>query len=188
MRDTNLRLRPPREKLELSLDGRRIASIVVGALVILAVVFVLGLNVGKQMAARQADATHPGNLEELDRAPAPGAAVKEDALTFHDRLTKDAPPSLPPAPRPEPRPKPEPAAAPPPEPPAPSPAPEQAPARAEALPEAEPEAPSRPAAAAKPWTVQLAASQDRAEAERLASRFARLNPRIEEAEVAGKGL
>jgi cell division septation protein DedD len=35
--------------------------------------------------------------------------------------------------------------------------------------------------------VQLAASQDRAEAERLATRFAALNPRIEEADVPGKG-
>jgi cell division septation protein DedD len=39
----------------------------------------------------------------------------------------------------------------------------------------------------KPWTVQLAAAQDRGEAERIATRFAALNPRIEEAEVPGKG-
>ncbi len=39
----------------------------------------------------------------------------------------------------------------------------------------------------KAWTVQLAASQDRGEAERIAARFAALNPRIEEAEVPGKG-
>ncbi|HEY6003380.1 MAG TPA: SPOR domain-containing protein, partial [Anaeromyxobacter sp.] len=40
---------------------------------------------------------------------------------------------------------------------------------------------------AKPWTVQLAAAQDRTEAERLAAKFSSLNPRIEEAEVPGKG-
>src|SRR5512143_664646 len=101
MRDLNPRVRP-REKFELSLDGRQIASIVVGALVILAVVFVLGLNVGKQVATRQAEAARAGDLDALDRAPAPPAPVKEDALTFHDRLTKEAPPSLPPAPKADP--------------------------------------------------------------------------------------
>jgi cell division septation protein DedD len=35
--------------------------------------------------------------------------------------------------------------------------------------------------------VQLAASQDRADAERTATRFASLNPRIEAADVPGKG-
>jgi cell division septation protein DedD len=35
--------------------------------------------------------------------------------------------------------------------------------------------------------VQLAAASDRAEADRLASRFARLHPRVEEAIVPGKG-
>ncbi len=35
--------------------------------------------------------------------------------------------------------------------------------------------------------MQLAASEDRAEAERLATRFAALGPRIEEAVIPGKG-
>jgi len=35
--------------------------------------------------------------------------------------------------------------------------------------------------------VQLAASEERSEAERLATRFSSLNPRIEEAVIAGKG-
>jgi cell division septation protein DedD len=39
----------------------------------------------------------------------------------------------------------------------------------------------------KPWTVQLAASENREEADRLAAKFASLNPRIEEAMVPGKG-
>jgi cell division septation protein DedD len=62
------------------------------------------------------------------------------------------------------------------------------PAAPPAPPPAEP-APEPPPKAAplKAWTVQLAASEDRAEAERLAARFASLSPRIEEAVVKGKG-
>jgi cell division septation protein DedD len=47
--------------------------------------------------------------------------------------------------------------------------------------------PAPPPRPAKPWTIQLAAAHDRAEAERVAARFAALNPRIEEADVPGKG-
>jgi DedD protein len=178
MREPNPRVRA-REKLELSLDGRQVASIVVGALVVLGVVFVLGLNVGKQLAVRQQEAGRAGDLEALDRAPAPPPA-KPEPLTFHDRLTKETPAPPPPAeqqqhpaePAPAPATPPSAAAAPP---PAPSPAP---------VADAPPAAAEVPA---KPWTIQLAASEDRAEAERLAARFATLNPRVEEALIAGKG-
>ncbi len=177
MREPNPRVRG-REKFQLSLDGRQVASIVVGALVVLGLVFVLGLNVGKQLAVRSADAARPGDLEALDRAPAAPPPAKPEPLTFHDRLTKDTPAPPPP---------PEPAAAPPsaapppvapPKAPAPSPAPAAPPPVAAAAPEPAP---------LKPWTVQLAASEHRAEAERLAARFAPLGPRIEEAIVPGKG-
>ncbi len=177
MRELNPRARA-REKFELSLDGRQIASIVVGALVVLAVVFVLGLNVGKQLAARQVEARPAGDLDALDRAPAPPPA-KPEPLTFHDRLTKETPappppPEAAPSPAPPPTPPPPPAASAgpasaPPSPPAPAPAPKPAPTPLKA------------------WTVQLAAAEDRGEAERLAGRFASLNPRIEEAIVPGKG-
>ncbi|HEX9308358.1 MAG TPA: SPOR domain-containing protein [Anaeromyxobacter sp.] len=178
MRDPNPRVRA-REKFELSLDGRQVASIVVGALVVLGVVFVLGLNVGKQLAVRQVAAGRAGDLEALDRAPTPPPS-KPEPLTFHDRLTKETP-APPPPPEPTARPVP---------PPVP-PAPQQAvapPAAPE--PAAPPVAPAQPAAkpgALKPWTVQLAASEERSEAERLATRFSSLNPRIEEAVIAGKG-
>lgn len=181
MREPNPRVRA-REKLELSLDGRQVASIVVGALVVLGVVFVLGLNVGKQLAVRQQEAGRAGDLEALDRAPAPPPA-RPEPLTFHDRLTKETPAPPPPAEQQHPaQPAPAPAApsqaaAPP---PAPSPSPEPAPV-AEAAPAPPAQVP------AKPWTIQLAASEDRVEAERLAARFATLNPRVEEALVAGKG-
>ncbi len=182
MREPNPRARA-REKFELSLDGKSIASIVVGALVVLAVVFVLGLNVGKQLAVRQAEAGRAGDLEALDRAPVapPG---KPEPLTFHDRLTKETPAPAPADPAPK--------AAPPAAPPA---GPTPAPPSVAAAPEANSPAPAPPAPKAalpppaplKPWTVQLAAAEDRAEAERLAARFASLNPRIEEAVVPGKG-
>jgi DedD protein len=185
MRDPNPRLRP-RERFELSLDGRQVASIVAGALVLLAVVFVLGVNVGKQIALRRAEREPAGDLDALDRAPSPPAPVKDEALTFHDRLTKDAPAPEPPAPKP---PSPAPAATPAP-PPASTATPPAPPAPAPASPSGG--AISRPPPAAKPppakpWTVQLAAAQDRAEAERVAVRFSALNPRIEEADVPGKG-
>lgn len=173
MRDPNPRVKL-REKFELSLDGRQVASIVVGALVLLGVVFVLGLNVGKQVALRQAENDLAGDLEALDRAPAPAAPVKDEALTFHDRLTREAPAAAPPAAPPPPAPAPAPQAS---APAAPSPAPrapEPAPSKAQPQPE-------------KPWTVQLAAAQERAEAERIATRFVALNPRIEAADVPGKG-
>jgi cell division septation protein DedD len=170
MREPNPRLRA-REKFELSLDGRQVASIVVGALVVLAVVFVLGLNVGKQLAARQAEGRGAGDLDALDRAPAPPPA-KAEPLTFHDRLTKE-PPAPPPPPEAAPPPQ-----APPPTPPEAAPPPAAAPAGPESAP---------PPAALKPWTVQLAAAGDRAEADRFAARFAALHPRIEDAIVPGKG-
>src|SRR5512133_942447 len=97
MREPNTRVRP-RDRFEVSLDGRQVASIVVGALVILGVVFVLGLNVGKQIGMRRAEAAvAPGDLEALDRAPASAPAAKEP-LTFHDRLTKETPAAAPAAP------------------------------------------------------------------------------------------
>ena len=177
MREPNPRVRG-REKFQLSLDGRQVASIVVGALVVLGLVFVLGLNVGKQLAVRSADAARPGDLEALDRAPAAPPPAKPEPLTFHDRLTKDTP-APPPPPEPPAAP---PSAAPPPVAPPKAPAPPPAPAAPPPVAAAAPEP-----APLKPWTVQLAASEHRAEAERLAARFASLGPRIEEAIVPGKG-
>jgi DedD protein len=211
MHDENVRVR---EKFELSLDGRQIASIVVGALVILGVVFVLGLNVGRQITARQVEASRGGDLTALDRVPvsAPAAPAKGD-ITFYDQLPREKPAPPPPEPaRPAPS-APAQAAAPAPSPaspPAPTPSPAltaPAPAVAAAIaapvvatpapkpaatPVAKPAvaAPKPPAAAPPsggPFVVQLAATQNRAEAERLASRHRDLAARIEVADVAGKG-
>lgn len=197
MRDENGR---GREKFELSLDGRQIASIVVGALVILGVVFVLGLNVGKQIAVRQAAAGRGGDLEALDHPPPPPASASDDAITFYDRLPKAKPAAPPPA---EPKAAPalasraEAAAAPAlAKEPAPAALPRPAPlptvpaltVAASATPKAAtafrpPSAPDKAGA----WCVQLAASSSRAEADRLAARFRSLSPRVEAADVPGKG-
>ena len=149
MREPNPRVRA-REKFELSLDGRQVASIVVGALVVLGVVFVLGLNVGKQLAVRRVEAGRAGDLDALDRAPRAPPPAKPEPLTFHDRLTKDTPAPPPP---PEPAAKP-----PPPAPPAAAPAPRRG---AGPRPRARGRAPAAERAARRArqaWTVQLAAA------------------------------
>jgi DedD protein len=188
MRESNLRARP-RDEFQLSLEGRQVASIVVGALVVLGLVFVLGMNVGKQVALRQASGGIAGDLDALDRAPAPPATA--EPLTFHDRLTRDAPALPPPAPPAAPPPVAAAAPAVPAAPPATPAAVQPPPVPPPAAPPAA-VAPVIPAAtatppAARPWTVQLAATQERAEAERIAARHAALGPRIEEADVPGKG-
>lgn len=168
-----------RDRVELSLDGRQIASIVVGALVLLGVVFVLGLNVGRQLAAKQLEVTRGDALAALDQ-PLPAPAIPTDALTFHDRLTKDrVPPAEPPA------------AAPAATPPAPAPPPASAPAAQAPPPPAAVEptrAPPRADPGARPaYSVQVVATTSRAEADRLAARLKDYGPRVEEAEVPGKG-
>lgn len=165
-----------KDKVELSLDGRQIASIVVGSLILLGVVFVLGLNIGRQLATRQLEAARGDSLAVLDQ-PLPSPAIPSDALTFHDRLTKDRAPPVEPAP----------AASPPPA-AVPAPAPAPAPAVA-AAPTAKPEPKPEPkAAAARPaFSVQVVSTTSRAEADRLAAKLKDFGPRVEEADVAGKG-
>jgi len=184
-----------KERIELSLDGRQIASIVVGALVLLGVVFVLGLNLGRQLAAKQIEATRGDVLAGLDRPPpAPAAPIPDDALTFHDRLTRDRPaladdPPVKPSPvAPAPAPKPAPAP-----PAAAATAPKAAPPPAAAV-----AAPSAAATAIKSlssgtppaagaFSVQLVSTPNRAEADKLAARLQEFDPRVEAAEVTGKG-
>jgi DedD protein len=160
-----------KERVELSLDGRQIASVVVGALVLLGVVFVLGLNLGRQLTVKQLEGTRGDALAALDRPPpAPAAPISDEALTFHDRLTKDRPPRG------------EDLAA------------RAAPAVAAPTPSASPAAiPPAPApaavapASAVSFTVQLVSTTSRAEADRLAGKLQEFEPRVESAEVSGKG-
>jgi cell division septation protein DedD len=161
-----------KERIELSLDGRQIASVVVGALVLLGVVFVLGLNLGRQLAVKQIEGTRGDALAALDRPPpVPAAPISDDALTYHDRLTKDRP-----ARGEDPPGRTAVAAA---APPAPSPvtAPASAPPALAA--------PTPPAAGT--FTVQVVSTTSRAEADKLAGKLQEFEPRVESAEVSGKG-
>jgi len=206
-----------RRRFELSLDGKQVASIVVGALVVLGAVFVLGLSVGRQLSPRPAPPARAENpLAALDRppVPAPPPREKETRLSAHEVLVKgqgeapiaEPPPariepgapstgtalnSLPPAPPPE---KP---AAPREEPPRPA-APARPPARpAAGLPKPTPKGDAVAAAVArvsgKPqphdgrYSIQIAATQSQAEAQRLQKRHAGEGARIAVAEVPGKG-
>ena len=164
-----------KDKVELSLDGRQIASVVVGALVLLGVVFVLGLNVGRQLAVKQLEATRGDALAVLDQPP-PAPAVREESLTFHDKLTKekageDPAPPVTPAPS---------ATA-----PAPHPAPPPAAQSQAASPAAEEGARPEPPKGA--FVIQLVATPSKAEADKLVAKLKEFQPRIEAAEVAGKG-
>ncbi|HSN15444.1 MAG TPA: SPOR domain-containing protein [Anaeromyxobacteraceae bacterium] len=202
MRDVNPR---SRERFDLSLDGRQIASVVVGAIVVLAVVFVLGLNVGKQLArSEERPATGGDALAALDRTQVtPAPAVRDESLTYHDRLLKERPtaaqaePAAPAAPAAAPATataEAAPATAPADE-PAPAPAPAAAAAAAAALaPTAAPASPPRapavaPAEPSEPtgdWCVQVGAASDRGESERISAKFSRFSPRIVTAVVQGK--
>jgi DedD protein len=194
MRAGNAKLR---ERFMLALDGRQIAAIVVGALVVLGVVFALGTEVGQRLGARRAELNRPANLSDLEAVAGPPRAAPGKELTFQDELPR-AKPGPPPPPattrspdaaeavvEPAPAAVPTPAAAPAPtaEPPA-APGPAQKPAQAEA---ARPSpAPAAPAAKGA-WTVQLGASQRREEADGLAQKVKALGPRVEVAEIPGKG-
>jgi DedD protein len=186
MRDENARIR---EKFELSLDGRQVASVVVGALVIVGVVFVLGLNVGRQVATRQAGSARAGDLDALDRAPTAAPAVDGASLTFHDQLVKQ---------KPAPQPSVTAAVA------APiASSPVTAGSAAAAHPErsavaggaesrdaastAERSRGTKPSASSGDFTIQIGATQQRSEADRISVRYRSLNPRVETADVQGKG-
>jgi len=186
MREGNVRT-AAKEKLAVTLDGKQIASVVVGALVILSVVFVLGLNVGRQIGARQAEGGRT-SLDALDSAPK-APAVPEGSLTFHDRLTQAKPETSPPPPQAT-----APAAAPKPPEPKPADPPAENPATAAPLPVPAPApkpaaagGPAEPPGSSAAFTIQLGASSDRGEADRIAARFEAFRPRVEAAEVPGKG-
>jgi DedD protein len=201
-----------RERHELSLDGRQVVSVVVGALVVLGAVFVLGVSVGRQLVARDqppaARAESP--LAALDRPAAPAAErkEKEPRLSFHDALTKGPPEG---APLPEPK-----------APPRPSPgapatgtvlegaAPLPGTAGPAALPAAGPKAAAKPAPAARPgkdamasavakaaslapatgsgpFAVQVGATRSEVEAQRMQKRLAADGAWIAAADLPGKG-
>jgi DedD protein len=204
-----------REKIELRLDSRQVVGLVLGAAVVLGIVFYLGVGVGRSLGA-VAPVEKADPLADLDQQ-----ADARPALTFPETLTEPTAakpsPAAPPVVAKGERPKVEPV---PPEKDVPAagrdgtapvaavaaekPAPPEAPATAERkegeaaaekpLPSAEEalaahDARMRAETGAEGFTVQVAALPSRPEADAYAQRLRDrgLNPHVVEADVPGKG-
>jgi cell division protein FtsN len=195
------------EKIELSLDNGQVVSLVIGSLVVMGVVFVLGVMVGKSLATQP-----PGEprdpLAALDRAAEtpPKPPAKPAELTYQHELVQPSPPPTLDGPKPgvpnvptpaeprkpdpapavvavaKPEPKPEPVVAPPK--PEPKPEPKKPDPVVVKKPEPKPVAPPTSG-----YTIQVAASQDRKEADLVIAKLkgAGMAPYVVEADVAGKG-
>jgi DedD protein len=195
--------RPARERFDFSLDSKQVASVILGSLGALGLAFFLGHAIGQRGVDRPAPparaaavATQADPLAVLDRAPRAGAGEAPAQFSFHETLTSAKPPQdkLPPAPK------------------LPSPSPPESkasPAESKAVPQpvaalspsgpapvevkvaaapVSPAPPPRPATSGKGgWVVQVGSTQDRAEAERIAGRFATRGARVVAADVPGKG-
>jgi DedD protein len=206
-----------KEKYDLSLDSRQVVSLLVAGIVVLGAVFVLGVLVGKKLAGSQRMDRAPDLLSALDqKSAALERARAAPALTFQEELTADAGTarSSAPAPRAVAEKKPEPAR---PvaekRPDAPARPGESKPEPPKAVAEKKADPPPRtadagavatrttptasPASAKAPepnaaggaFTLQLGASQNREDAERMVSRLREKGyaPYIVSAEVPGKG-
>ncbi len=82
-----------KDRYELSLDNRQIVTFFVGAIVVIGTVFVLGVVVGKKLAAGPGRGNAPDLLSALDEKAAAMEQVKtspapEARLTFPEELTK----------------------------------------------------------------------------------------------------
>ncbi len=188
-----------KEKYDLSLDSRQLVTLLAAGIVVLGAVFTLGVLVGQKLAGAPRTDRAPDLLSALDqKSAALERARAAPTLTFQEELTADG------GATPAGKAKPEPAAK----------AAESKPEVAKAV-EKKPEAPSSksadagavatrspapaaPAAAKPPdatavpggaFTLQLGASQNREDAERMVSRLREKGyaPYIVSAEVPGKG-
>lgn len=206
MRDAN-RLK---EKIDLSLDNRQVMSLVIGGIVVLGAVFVVGVVVGKKLSNSERAQGAPDLLTALDQRATAMDEATDASLTFQDELTKKTAepprieaPATPVAvatrldPAPAPLPKPEPVAEVEPETPVAA-----APRADEAVPTrtvlkdggglkeaiARSQRPVE-AAANGSFTLQLSASQDRAEADRFMAKLKGQGyaPYLVEAQVQGRG-
>ena len=193
-----------REKVELSLDARQVGSLVIGALVVLGVVFVLGVMVGKKLAPAGPHAPRD-LLSALDR----GADAGSVPLTFQQELTRPAPKAPEPAAPQKPAQKPaaqKPAQEPAAQKPAAKPSDAGAPQHADSAPAPSPAMDAQLSNAFKAakrdpravpvvvvpqsgFTVQVAASQSQADAQAVLQKLrgAGLRPYLVEADVPGKG-
>ena len=166
-----------REKTEISLDDRQIAGLAVAALLLLGGVFALGLLVGKHLAAQTQPGVAAAELAIAEPGPAPVPA-KAPAPRKEEPPPPEDPPvlaKLPAAVVAAPRPA---VVIPPPPKPV-------AIASAVAPPAALPPPPKE----LGDFTVQVGASQDRADAQRLEqkARAAGLKPYVVEADLGEKG-
>jgi DedD protein len=189
-----------RERIELSLDDRQVAALAVGALLLLAGMFALGLLVGMQVARRSPQPAPLGDLAALDaqrtqaqRMPAAAAAETKaqgsgaptqsaGVAPAIEQPAQDAPAVASPPARVDPPVKKEI--------PAPPSTVSVAPSRTVAVAPAETDAPlPPPPSRLGAYTVQLAATQHRIEALQLASRAeaAGLKPYVVEARLPAKG-
>lgn len=181
MRDEN-RLK---EKVEVSLDNRQVVGLAASALLCLAVVFASGVLVGKRLAASTAAREPADVLAALDSKVEGDKMVMEAA-----RGEIPAPVAAPPAPAAAPAPVAVPAPIPPPvAPPAPAKRTLDTALASVSAPVAPPPPRIAPPAPTGSWTVQVAATQEKTDAERRARQLeARgVSARIAEAIVLGKG-
>jgi cell division septation protein DedD len=160
-----------REKIELTMDDRQVAALAVGALLLLAGMFALGLLVGMQLARRSPQPALAGDLAALDEQRAHARRIAAPPARSEE-----------PAPRPEAKK----------EVPPPASTVNVAPARAVAVRPEPPNTAHMPEAPGDPgnFTVQLGASQDSADAAQLAARAsaAGLKAYVAEARLPGKGI
>jgi cell division septation protein DedD len=188
-----------KERYELSLDNRQIATFFIAGIIVVGTVFVLGVVVGKKLAGGRGGSSAADLLSALDEKAAAMEQAKplappppEPRLTFQDELTKkpatgpakevpfareDAPEAKGAAAPGE--------AGPIPEPPKPDPSREklkQVIARVE-------KAPLEHAPTASSFTLQLSASQVREDADRFAAKLRErgYQPYIVEADVKDRG-
>ncbi len=187
-----------KEKYDLSLDSRQVVSLLAAGIVVLGAVFTLGVLVGQKLAGSQRTDRAPDLLSALDqKSAALERARAAPALTFQEELTADAGKAQAVAKaRPEAVAKAETPKAEPPKPVEKKAETPAKPADAGAI-ATRTAAPAAPAAAKPPagtaasgaFTLQLGASPNREDAERMVSRLREKGyaPYITTAEVPGKG-
>jgi len=151
-----------REKIELTIDDRQVAALAVGALLLLAGMFALGLLVGMQVVGRSPQPAITGDLVALDEQRALAQRAPVAALSAA-ATNEVAPPAA---------------------------AVTVAPARASAAAADRSEALPAPPVDPGKFTVQLGASPERNDAAQLAARAAAagLKAYVAEARLPGKGV
>lgn len=206
-----MREQHPSERFTLSLDARQIAGVVGGALIVLVAVFALGATFGRQLAIAPPPPPPAPDIARLETPEAAAQASNAPRYTYAELLAKPDPtpvvtakappkPEKPPEPAPAPTPAPvdpvpaaavTPTPAPAPATPAPVAAATPEPTKAAPAPVAAAKLPAPPAGAttAGKFAVQLGATPDAAEAQKIVQKLqdAGFTPYVVEVDVPGKG-